>query len=106
MARDTSVQVSDTHGQLFCANVPARHWRRSGRRIIRFRDNRGTFAGGLSEGRFTLMRDGSVLFKTRGRNPQIQPTDGQNVRITIGVGAQCSQATASLYTHRTGLVFP
>jgi hypothetical protein len=106
MARDTSVQISDTHGQLFCASVPARHWTRSGRRMIRFRDKRGAFAGGLSQGRFTLMRDGSVQFMTRGRNAQIQPTDGQNVSITIGVGRTCSQATASLFTHKTGLVFP
>jgi hypothetical protein len=107
MARDTSVQISDAQGQLFCTSVPARHWKRTSRRVIRFRDARGVFAGGLSEGRFTLARDGSVLFSARGRKPQIQPTDGQNLRITVGVGLECSQATASLFVHqKSGLVFP
>jgi hypothetical protein len=106
MARDTSVQISDTSGQLFCTSIPARHWKRDGRRVIRFRDKRGLFAGGLSTGRFVLARDGSVLFKARGRKPHIQPTDGRNLRITIGVGMQCSRTTASLFTQNTGLVFP
>jgi hypothetical protein len=106
MGQDTSIQVSDPHGTVFCASIPARYWHWPSLRTFRFRDGKARFASGLSEGHFSIARNGSVTFSARGRRAQVAPMDVGQVQVTIGVGDQCSQATTPVFQRRAGFVFP
>jgi hypothetical protein len=104
--QDTSVQVSDPRGPLFCATVAASHWVHPARRLYRFEDRAGAFAGGLTKGQFEVRRTGAVTFGTRGRAMNLRATTGADVLVTIRVGDQCAQETMSLRARRAALVFP
>ena len=105
-AQDTSLQISDPRGEVFCATVPAAHWVRPRRGLYRFADEAGTFAGGLETGKFAVRRDGDVVFRTHGRRIDLGATTGATLRITVRVGDQCAQDTMTLRTKRSALVFP
>jgi hypothetical protein len=106
MNQDTSIQISDASGQLFCQTVGARNWKHPRRRLFRFRDKAGSYAGGLKKGNFRMKRNGKILFRTRGKKVAIHGTNGQNVLVTLRVGNQCAQSQMSLRPKRNGLVFP
>jgi hypothetical protein len=106
MTQDTSVQLSDDQGPLFCAIVAAKHWKHPRRKLYRFRDKAGAFAGGLRKGRFKMKRSGGVMFATRGKKMSLRATDGRNVRITVRVGNQCAKEMKNLRLKRKALVFP
>jgi hypothetical protein len=105
--QDTSLQISDASGQLFCATIAAKNWKHPGRRVYRFIDKAGTFAGGLKNGRFLFKRNGRVSFGTRGRKVNLRASDGKNVHVTLRVGGMCARDTKTLRASKTGaLVFP
>jgi hypothetical protein len=106
LARDTSIQVSDGHGSLFCAGIPARHWTRRSARTFGFRDKKALFASGLSEGQFTISRAGTISFSMHGRRARVSPMDLGQVKVTIGCGDQCSRVVTPIFRQRTGFVFP
>jgi hypothetical protein len=106
MAQDTSLQIADEHGQLFCATVTADHWMPRGRRSVTFWDVEGRYAGGLADGRFTITRNGRIRFFANGRRMPLRMSDGRNVQVTLRVGNRCSRTTASLRGTATSLVFP
>ena len=103
--QDTSIQLSDSRGQLFCKTIAASHWmkRRGG---FKFWDMNSSFAGGLSDGRFMTRRNGRVLFRTQGKKVQLRSVDGGRLRVTVRVGGQCMQSSMALHERKNGLVFP
>jgi len=106
VSQDTTVQISDASGELFCQTIAAPHWKHPQARLYRFRDKAGLFAGGLKQGRFKVKRNGGVMFRTRGKNVELRSTDGDKVLVTVRVGNQCAHETMSLRTTKKALVFP
>ena len=106
VTQDTSIQISDGHGQVFCQTIAAKNWKHPNRRTYRFRDKAGSFAGGLKQGNFKMKKSGKVLFRTRGKKVSLRSTTGENVLVTLRVGNQCAQTHMSLHTKGKGLVFP
>jgi hypothetical protein len=106
MTQDTSLQIADADGQVFCQTITAENWKHPRRRIYRFKDKAGVFAGGLSRGKFTMKKNGEVTFATRGKKMELRPIDGQDVTVTVRVGNQCAQSQMTLRSQRKGLVFP
>jgi len=106
LSQDTSLQIADTNGTLFCTTIAANHWQRHGRNEFLFRDGAGSFAGGLSDGRFRRQRAGAFLFTARGKRVHLRPTDGQHLVFTLRVGSSCSQSTVNLRQGKAGLVSP
>ena len=104
LKQDTSVQISDQHRLLFCTTIGAMHWMPRGKRSVAFWDMHGTFAGGLSDGRFTTRRNQRVAFRTHGPTPRLlEATTGQ-VRVIVRVGNQCTQLTGTLRGKKNALV--
>jgi hypothetical protein len=106
LAQDTSVQVADEAGQMFCATITADHWMRRNRRSVVFWDTEGTFAGGLADGLFRTKRNGRVLFRTHGPVTQLRAMHGRDIRITVRVGGQCLATAATLRPKKAGFVYP
>ncbi len=106
LAQDTSLQIMDHDGQIFCADIASDHWMPMGKRAITFWDRKGAYANGLSDGRFKNMGNGNVLFRTHGRRVTLRSPMNDRVRITVRVGAQCAQANTSLRPTKTGLALP
>jgi hypothetical protein len=104
--QDTTIQISDAGGQLFCQTIAAAHWKHPHRRLYRFKDKTGQFAGGLKNGRFKVKRDGGVVFRTRGKKVSLRAVDGSTVLVTVRVGNQCARETMNLRTTKKALVFP
>ena len=104
--QDTTIQIADAGGEVFCQTVAASHWKRSHKRVYSFKDKRGAFAGGLAGGRFKARRNGVVRFRTRGRKVVLRPIDGDRVLVTLRVGNQCARETMTLRTAKKGLDFP
>jgi hypothetical protein len=102
----TTLQLADGRGTLFCQTVEAPHWKHPSPRMFRFRDKTSAFAGGLKRGKFKVKRNGQIVFRTRGKKMALRPTDGGPVRVTLRVGNQCAQFTATLHAKRKALVFP
>jgi len=104
---DTEIQVADEQGQIFCQVIPAKYWKHPHRRVFRFKDKTGAFAGGLKNGRFKMKRNGKIVFNTRGKKMDLRSTDGHNVKITVRVGNVCAQETKQLRsTRKKALVWP
>ena len=106
MTQDTELQISNRHGQMFCQTVAARNWKHPHSRVYKFSDKSGAFAGGLARGRFRVKRDREIMFRTRGKKIDLRPAGSGDVVITLRVGNQCAQSTASLRQAKTALVFP
>ncbi len=106
ITQDTTLQISDAKGQLFCQTVAAANWKHPHRRLYRFRDKKGLFAGGLKKGRFKVKRNGAVMFRTRGKKVNLRAIDGNSVLVTVRVGNQCARETMNLRTTKKALVFP
>ena len=90
VAQDTTLQMSDAYGPLFCQTIARAHWKHPHRRRYRFEDRQGRFAGGLEKGRFKVKR----------------ATDSTDILVTVRVGARCTRATMSLRTTKKALRFP
>src|SRR5438876_2084675 len=106
VAQDTTLQMSDAHGPLFCQTIARAHWKHPHRRRYRFEDRRGRFAGGPEKGRFKVKRNGSRLFRGHGKHVTLRATDGADILVTVRVGDRCTRATMSLRTTRKALRFP
>ena len=101
--------MSDEHGMVFCATLPASEWhlRNRKRTIFRYKNRHGVLSNGLSLGTYREKKKGQVIFRTRGKkvNLDIREFSG-NVRATVRLGDQCSFATAELRTKKNSLRFP
>ena len=106
VAQDTTLQMSDAYGPLFCQTIARAHWKHPHRRRYRFEDRQGRFAGGLEKGRFKVQRNGSVLFRAHGTHVSLRATDGTDILVTVRVGARCTHATMGLRTTKKALRFP
>jgi hypothetical protein len=106
MTQDTSLQIADAEGQIFCQTIGAQNWKHPRRRIYRFKDKARSFAGGLGRGKFVMKKKGGIAFATAGKKMQLPSTAGGNVVVTLRVGNQCAQTEMNLRTNRKGFVFP
>ena len=106
MTEDTSVQVADMSGEVFCQTIPETHWQQPRPTLFRFNDPKGTFAGGLRTGKFRLKRSGDMMFRTRGRAIELGAVSGRDVLVTVRVGSQCAQARVPLRSAHRKLVYP
>jgi len=97
---DTTLQVSDEKGQLFCATVAAKNWKKKGK-SFRFRDKKGTFAGGLKKGRFKVKKNGQIVFRASGRKMTLRTPAKPRIDVTLRVGGACWQAPATLRQKKT-----
>ncbi len=104
--QDTSLQLSDGGGALFCGTIPATRFRHPRRLVFTFNDRTGSIAGGLERGEFRVNRRGKLLFRASGRGDGLRAVVGGNVRVTVRVGNACARATMALRTAKNGLVFP
>ena len=103
--QDTSIQLTDDQGALFCATVDSSHWMPMGKNTISFwtKKNQSNFANGLTDGRFTVKRNGSVIFRTHGTKTKLRTPMARRVQITVRVGNQCSTTTTALRPTKSGL---
>ncbi len=106
LTHDTSVQITDPKGVVFCTTITADHWMSRQRRHLAFWDRKGAFSGGLSDGQFILERAGSVGFRTHGKKAEIVSMDEGVVTVTVRAGETCSRATATLRARGAMLVAP
>jgi hypothetical protein len=104
MAGNTTVQISDPSGLVFCQTMPSAAWTHRRPTVFRFKDKTGAIAGGLRKSRFKMKKSGAIKFRTAGKQVAIRPTSGQNLTVTIGVGGQCSQATTSITSRKSNSV--
>ena len=109
----TTIQLRDVEGELFCQNVPFVPNAALARKgLYKFKDKTGTLAAGLRRARFRVnqKKGGHIAFRAKGKKMTFRDPVGTDLQVTIGVGTQCTQATATLKTKRakTGqrLVFP
>ena len=64
LRQNTSIQITDSKGPIFCTTIDAKHWMKRSRRHVAFWDRKKPrFSGGLSDGRFTFKRDGRIFFR-------------------------------------------
>ena len=106
MAAGATLQVSDANGTILCQPIPASAWTHRGKRAYRFKDLTGTVAGGLKRARFQMKRNGTVPFRALGKAMLLRKTDGHEVQVTIGLGAQCSQLTTQLRAKGEKMLLP
>jgi hypothetical protein len=105
LRNDTSIQISDRRGQLLCKTIAAHHWMKR-RKGFKFWDMNGSFAGGLSDGRFMVKRSGRILFRSQGKKIQLRSIDGTTLRVTVRHGNRCTQSSMALHERKNALVFP
>jgi hypothetical protein len=105
MHDDTTIQLSDKGGQLFCKTINASHFMKVGKRMVKFWEH-GTYAGGLSDGRFTFKKNGTLLFQTVGTKLRLRAIEGRSVKVTVRVGDRCSSSTADVHETRKAVRFP
>jgi len=103
---DTTIQIADANGEIFCQTIAASHWTHRRPRLFRFRDKHASFAGGLKKGRFKVKRNGKVLFRTRGKRLTLRAPEGGHALVTVRVGNRCSRTEMSLRRTARALVFP
>jgi len=106
MAMDTTIQLSDPNGMVFCQHIPAADWTHRTPRRFRFRDKTSTRAGGIKRARFAMKRNGKVPFRALGRKVTLGATDGHDLMVTVGMGGQCSQSLTELRAKGSRLVLP
>ncbi len=105
LTEDTSVQIRDSKGEVVCAILGARHWKRPSLHLYQFRNRGGPLTGGLTKARFMVTRRGRVVFHAKGRIP-LRPTDGAGMLVTVRVGNQCAHSVLDLRSRKSALVFP
>jgi hypothetical protein len=106
MIEDTTIQMSDELGSLLCTTVEAHHWVPRKRAHVAFRDPKREFAQGLSHGRFSVRRDGTIKFRTRGPVPYLRTPQGEEIQITVRVGDRCSTMRGEVRPRRKGVRYP
>jgi hypothetical protein len=106
MVMDTTIQISDPNGMVFCQHIPSAAWTHRNPRSFRFLDKTSTVAGGIKRARFQMKRNGAVPFRAMGKQVVLGATDGHDVMVTVGVGSQCSQSMTQLRVKGQRLILP
>ncbi len=104
LTKDTTIQLSDGAGVIFCTTVTADHWMPRKRRHLAFWDRKGIFSNGLSDGQFIMKKKGQVQFRTHGKKAALRSMGPGTVRVTVSTGGICSQATANLEARGATLI--
>jgi uncharacterized repeat protein (TIGR01451 family) len=106
MTADTTLQISDPNGMILCQHIPAAAWTHRNPRSFRFLDKTAKVAGGIKNALFKMKRNGLVPFRALGKAVVLGTTDGHDVKVTVGVGAQCSQSMTQLRVKGRRMVLP
>ena len=106
MTMDTTIQISDPNGMVFCQHIPSAAWTHRSPRSFRFKDKTSTVAGGIKRARFKMKRNGVVPFRAMGKQVVLGATDGHDVMVTVGVGGQCSRSMTELRAKGQRLLLP
>jgi hypothetical protein len=97
--QSTTLEMRDSEGNFFCQHIPFKSARKAGK--FMFHDKTGLVAGGLRRGVFKIQKKtGRVLFRTKGKKMSFRDPVGNDVTVTVAVGNQCTQTTASLRTKK------
>ncbi|MFN8543414.1 MAG: hypothetical protein U0807_04330 [Candidatus Binatia bacterium] len=104
LTEDTTLQVRDARGELFCRTIDAPRWSRFTPRVVRFKDRPGDYAGGLMKGRWKVRRNGTVVFRTRGRKMRMRRPQGSELTVTLRLGNQCVQTSRPLRQTKLGVL--
>jgi hypothetical protein len=105
LTQETTFQLSDETGKVYCANLPVDKWRKRGtpRTIYRYKDKKNVLEGGLHHAAFREKRKGQVIFRGRGGKVDLSVRDFRgDVRTTIRLGDECSVAAGELREGRKG----
>jgi alpha-mannosidase len=105
LGADTSLQIADGSGELFCATIPAANWKGHGRQNFVFADKRDAFASGLAAGRLRR-KNGAFTFTARGGRLALRPVDGQALVFTLRSGGSCARSLVNLRRRKSAVVFP
>ena len=103
---DTTVQIADDGGQLYCETILTKYWKSGGQRHLRFADGSGRVAAGLRAAKFKTTPNGQVVFNTQGRAMHLRAVEGSTVRLTVHAGGQCVRSSAQVRPVGRVLVFP
>jgi hypothetical protein len=98
-----TLQLRDSEGNFFCEQIPFKaNARQIKKGLFKFRDKTGLIAGGLRRGKFKMQKSkqNRVMFRTVGRKMQFREPVGSDVTVTLAVGNQCTQQSASLRTRK------
>jgi hypothetical protein len=97
-ARDgVTLQIADQDGQLYCHDVPLEATKRSLKRgVFRFRDRTGQLAAGLRTARLKVRKDGTVVFRTKGRKMSYRMPKGSDMTVTLRIGGMCTQTRTQM----------
>ncbi len=97
-ARDrVTLQVADHDGQLYCHDVPLKATKRSLKRgVFRFRDRTGKLAAGLRNARLKIRKNGTAIFRTKGRKMTYRMPKGTDMMVTLRLGGVCTQAPTTM----------
>jgi hypothetical protein len=77
MTKDTSGPAARRERRALLHDGRASHWKHPHKRLFKFKDKAGTFAGGLKQGRFKMRKSGKLLFATRGKKMNLRESDGK-----------------------------
>jgi hypothetical protein len=105
MMQDTTVQLRDASGEIFCVNIAHDHWMKMKRKFT-FWDKSGSYAKGLSDGAIIMKKSGRAIFRTHGRQVQMSQASSSQMTVTVGVGNTCSSGTVTLKKKGSRLVYP
>jgi hypothetical protein len=94
---EVTLQIADRDGQLYCHDVPLTATKRSLKRgVFRFRDRTGQVAAGLRNARLRVRKDGTVVFRTKGRKMSYRMPKGSDMTVTLRIGGMCTQAQTKM----------
>jgi hypothetical protein len=89
MSGDTSLQIADANGQLFCTTIESQYWSRMGQRGYAFRKRLAGPPAGIAIGRLRLDRRGTALFETQAWMRPLSREPGDDIHATLRVGGLC-----------------
>jgi hypothetical protein len=109
LSQDTSFQMSDENGMVFCATLPADEWKLRNRKrtIFRYKNKSGVLSNGLSLGTYREKKKGQVIFRTRGKKVDLDIREfSGEVRATVASATSAPSHGRAARTARTPSSFP
>ena len=102
---DVIVQLSTANGQLLCATIPHSLWQSGNGKRFKFADRSGSTAGGATEGRVTVDKNGGVTLTVVGHG--LDPARfSPELGIAARIGSRCSVGGTQLKSKHNRLIFP
>jgi len=103
LTKETAIQITDPAGEIFGTTISGGHFMPVGKHRVGFWSD-GSFSNGLTDGAFTIRKNGRVLFITHGKNAQVRRAPAGPLTITVRVGNICAQETSNIRATGAGIV--